>query len=148
MTLWTRSNERQWRGEQERKNKHIQQWTLRNGEREKAVIIHLNSIATQHIPQSYQFTYSHSLLVLLHMWCWRQNTVCHSLFAFVWNAFCDLKSFKNSIGTRAMAHTHTQQQNSINVQVCVCIIQYSIDASSMNRILYQTIWTKEWVSVV
>lgn len=34
VTLWTRSNERQWRGEQERKNKHFQQSALRNRKRE------------------------------------------------------------------------------------------------------------------
>lgn len=110
-TLWPLQHDLMKGNEEEstrKKNKHIQASTVgkRNREREweREVIIHLNSIAAQHIPQSYQFTYSHSLFVLLCMWCWRQNTVSQPVCIRMWMLFVILQP---SNGRLARVWRHT-----------------------------------------
>lgn len=114
VTLWTRSNERQKRREKKQTHSTV------NTEEEREVIIHLNSIATQHIPQSYQFTYSHSLFVLLYVMLETKHSVTASLHSYVM-LFVIWNPSKNKFSQCTSEGTHNNKTQCMLHSVCVCI---------------------------
>lgn len=121
VTLWTRSNERQWRGEQERKNKHFQQSALRNRKREGKGGDHTlefnRNTAHSTIISIYVFAFSarsstHVMLETKHS---VSQPVCIRMKCFLW--FEILQKFNRY----ACDGTHTHNNKTQSMFKCVYV---------------------------